>query len=437
MRIGSWAIRILLGVGIGAFQLKAQQPATDAETASVVEWMRAHIRSLSPGSPSSSEFAALTPVVGDARVIGLGEAEHGIHEFFAFRNRFLQFAVKTLGVTAIAVESGYDESNVVDDYVVGRGDLTPAVVSSVFSWSSDAAYADNRALVEWIRRYNAEPTTRRKVRFYGIDLTGGRGGRFVDARSSLDAALSYVATVDSTDAHNFRSRLEPLIGHFASGLYDSLTATQQDALTATLADIVALFERRSAVWPVKTSQELFDRAFRSAVVATQLNANFRAASAESNPQAQRETSMAENLLWVLGRIAPGERVLLYEANWHVSKGPMTSDRWGSSLGEHLYSMLGKEYVSIATAYGQKIGSISQAANDGSEPDPTSVAALMSRVCEHSCWLPLNILPPVGPVTDWFHRIRPVQGGRVDQVLVDKAFDGIVFMKAVHMATATK
>ena len=102
---------------------------------------------------------------------------------------FLQFAVEALGVTAIAAESGHTESNAVDDYVLGRGDLTPAIISSVFSWSSDVADAD-RALLEWIRHYNAQPTTKRKVHFYGIDLIGGRGSRFVEARRSVERIRS-------------------------------------------------------------------------------------------------------------------------------------------------------------------------------------------------------------------------------------------------------
>jgi erythromycin esterase len=429
---------LILGVATGPLQLRAQQvtPAATADTADakVVEWVRAHVRPLSEDPGSSADLEPLTTVIGDARVIGLGEADHGVHEFFAFRNRFLRFAVESLGVTAIAVESGYTESNAVDDYVLGRDDLTPAIVSSVFSWSSDVAYADNRALLEWIRHYNAQPTTKRKVHFYGIDLTGGRDGSFVGAHRSIDSALSYVAVVDPTQERTLRRRLEPLNGHFASGLYDSLTVAQQDALTATLDDLIALFERRSATWPVATTQDMFNRAFRSAIVARQLNANFRAAAAESNPQAQRESSMAENLLWVLQQVGRRERVLLYEANWHISKGPMASDRWGTSLGEYLHSMLGTDYVAVATSYGEKSEPRAGATTEVTRADPTSVAASVSRVCLSICWLPLRVLPENGPVAQWFHKMRPIQGGRVDQVIVDKAFDGVVFIKAVHFAT---
>jgi len=63
------------------------------------------------------------------------------------------------------------------------------------------------------------------------------------------------------------------------------------------------------------SQDAFTGAYRSAVVARQLNVNFRAAAAESNPQAQRESAMAEKLLQ---REGPTGRMLLYEGNWRIS-----------------------------------------------------------------------------------------------------------------------
>jgi erythromycin esterase len=426
----------MLGFVLVSSPLRAQAVAgAQGAPPAVVEWGRMHARPLDTVetalNPNLDSFIKL---VGDARVIGLGEAEHGIHEFFAFRNRFVRFAVQSLGVTALAAESGYTESTAVDDYVLGRGELSSAVVGSVFSWSADVAYPENRALLEWIRNYNMRPTTNRKVHFYGIDLTGGRAGRFVEAHRSIDAALAYIAVVDPAQERMFRTRLEPLESRFGSGLYDSLTVEQQNELTAAINDLLSLLERRSVVWPVATSQEAFDRAYRSAIVARQLNANFRAASAESNPQAQRESAMAENLAWVLQREGPAGRVLLYQANWHISKGPMLSDRWGTSLGEHLQSMLGKDYVSIATSFSEKEETPpSKGTTEGSGPDPTSSAALLSRSCAALCWLSLQEIPNQGPVTEWFNTVRPIQGGRIDQMIVKRAFDALVFFRTVHSA----
>ena len=409
--------------------------ASQSMPAGIVEWGQKSAHQLTlDETDSNHDLEPLAGVVGDARVIGLGEAEHGIHEFLMFRNRFVRFAIERLGVTAIAAESGYNESLAVEDYVQGRSEFTMDTVGSVFSWSMAVPYEENRELIEWVRNYNARPTTKRKVHFYGIDLTGGRAGRFVEARHSLDAALAFIAVAEPPQEQAFRTRLGPLLANFATGVYGSLTADQQNALTAAIEDLVALFERRSVTWPAATSHEAFDRAYHSAIVCRQLNANFRAAPAESNPQAQRESAMAENLTWVLHRQEPGGRVLLYAANWHISKGPMATDKWGSSLGEHLQSKFGKDYVTIATAFGEEEETADGGAANESKPDPASAAALMSKVCKTFCWLSFQATPQPGPVADWLNAMRPIQGGRTDQLVVNKAFDTVVFMRKVRAAS---
>lgn len=428
-RLGFVCLQVLaLSVCLASAALAQPAPAA------VVEWSKAHARPLvSLESLSNRDLEAFAKPIGRARVIGLGEPQHGLHESFVFRNAFAKFAVESLGVTAIAVESGYTESVAVDDYVVGRGALTPSIVAAVFSWSSDTSYDENRQFIDWLRSYNARATTRRKVHFYGIDLTGGRGGRFTEARRALDAALDYVASVDPNQGRDLRKRIDPLIPSFASGPYDSLSAEQQNALSTSIEDLAGLFERRSAVWPSATSREAFDRAYRSAIVARQLNQNFRSAAAESNPQAQRESAMANNLMWALQREGDQGRILLYEASWHISKGPMESDRWGSSLGEHLQASLGADYFAIATSFGELKAESGDGASDSTKPDPQSAASLLSGVCRSICWIDLHEIPNQGEVFDWFSKIRPIQGGRVDKVVPAKAFDAVVYIPSVHSA----
>jgi erythromycin esterase len=409
---------------------RAQNGAADP----VVDWARPHVFTLSsvePGSPST-DLEPFKRVIGGARVIALGEPDHGIHEFQSFRNRLFRFLAEEMGVTAFAAETGYSESVAVDDYVNGKGELTPAIVGSVFSWSAGTPYADNRALIDWIRSYNARPSTKRKIHFYGLDLTGGRGGRFTQTRLAVDAALAYVAAVDSVQARALSARIMPSMPRFISGSYDSLTITDQNALTAAIDDLVGLFERRQAKWSAKTSPGAYDRAYHEAIVVRQLNANFRAASGESNPQAQREVAMSQNLRWVLEREGPQSRVLVFAANWHVSKGPMTSDRWGTSLGEHLHSIFGKDFVSIAGAYYR--GESTGASDELSAPDSGSVAVMMSRLGERRVVLPLGDVPNSGPVADWFRSSRAMEGGRIDSMTVNDAFNAVVFIATVHPAS---
>lgn len=387
--------------------------------ATVARWVRA--QSVPLTSPSQ-----LRSIVGNARVIGLGEPEHGAEDFFALRNRIVQFSVTSLGVTALAAETGYNESIAVDDYITGRAELTPSVVASVFSWSYPDGYRQNRDLLQWLHDYNARASTQRKVHFYGVDLTGGRGGSFDDARAAVDYALAYLATVDPADAASYQTRLAALLPKFNTASFAALTPLQQADVTTSLDDLIALFERRHVVWGAKTSADSFQRAEHSAVVARELNANFRSAPAESNPQAQREPAMARNVQWVLQQPNTG-RVLLYEADWHISKGPMASDRWGTNLGEYLRQMLGRDYVAIGTLFGMKAAAADAPAELA---DPSSLAAAFWQSCEAPCVLNLKRRMPVD-VGQWFSGMHHYEGGRVDLVDLRSSFDAMIYLPIIH------
>src|SRR5581483_11161634 len=66
-----------------------------------------------------SAFASLRAFAGDARVIALGEPVHGGHEPLEFRNRLIRYAVTRLGISAVALESGFTQGNLVDQFIQG------------------------------------------------------------------------------------------------------------------------------------------------------------------------------------------------------------------------------------------------------------------------------------------------------------------------------
>jgi erythromycin esterase len=68
-----------------------------------------------------------------------------------------------------------------------------------------------RELVEWMRRYNADPSHRVKLQFYGFDsLT-----EMTDSDSPsqvLHFVLDYLASIDSASGQEFRERIDSLLG---------------------------------------------------------------------------------------------------------------------------------------------------------------------------------------------------------------------------------
>ncbi len=165
-----------------------------------------------PLPPRAQVF--LSRVTGQARVVGFGEAKHGLHEMLILRNRMFEYLVEHLRFTALAAETGFIDGTAVDDYVTGSNSVTPQQAAyGVFTFAGEHAFAENLTLVNWIRAYNARPTTTRKIHFYGLDMTGRStrsqpGNTF--ARRASDAVIGYVESVDPQQAHGFRDLLGAL-----------------------------------------------------------------------------------------------------------------------------------------------------------------------------------------------------------------------------------
>src|SRR5258705_13186074 len=56
------------------------------------------------------DLLPLKSLVGAARVVILGEPNHGTHEPLAFRNRLIRFLVEQMGFTAVGLETSFTES---------------------------------------------------------------------------------------------------------------------------------------------------------------------------------------------------------------------------------------------------------------------------------------------------------------------------------------
>src|SRR6185436_636909 len=96
-------------------------------------------------------FRTLDPLIRDARLIGVGESVHDIHEFFDFRQKLLQDLVRRHRVTALVLESGLPEAMALDDYVRGK---TATVDYNAVLPGGYGSLEDIRITMEWIRAWN-------------------------------------------------------------------------------------------------------------------------------------------------------------------------------------------------------------------------------------------------------------------------------------------
>ena len=98
------------------------------------------------------DISFLRDIVGDARIVSLGENTHGTRDFFEMRARILRFLVEEMDFDAFVIEATWPEANRLDRYVrEGKGD---ADSFSIFA----AATRAQRAVPGWAAHGRSAPS---------------------------------------------------------------------------------------------------------------------------------------------------------------------------------------------------------------------------------------------------------------------------------------
>lgn len=297
-----------------------------------------HALATLPATPQGQQWAFLDTLVDDKRLVLFGESGHGMQQALVLRNQVFEHLVQTHGFTAIALETGFEDGMEVNDYVSGKRERDDTTVAKVFSFMSPRRWDANRQLIEWMRDYNARVAPAKALRFYGIEMLGNAryvsGADRSQVRRSADAALAYLDRVEPATGEAWRQRMEPLLAALARQRYADIHATLRNANTRAMAALVTLFEQRQQDWVAKTSPQVFQRAYRNALNARNLDADLRANGwwAGADPATRqrdldmRDKSMAENVEWALAQEGPQGRVLVFAAFKHAARVPRTSHR---------------------------------------------------------------------------------------------------------------
>src|SRR5688572_12040849 len=150
--------------------------------------------------------------LGDAvELLAFGEALHGGEEILVLRNALFRRLVEAHGYSAIAIESSFPRARVVNEYVAGRGPASYEAVQDTGFGQAFGPLEANRELVEWMRRYNADPAHHVKLQFYGFDIPTGTIG-IASPRQVLHFVLDYLASNDSASSQAPRERIDSLLG---------------------------------------------------------------------------------------------------------------------------------------------------------------------------------------------------------------------------------
>jgi len=148
------------------------------------------------------DYDALFEMIGDARIVMLGEATHGTDEFYRERAAITRRLIEEKGFHAVAVEADWPDAWRVNRHVRGQGDDAGAAEAlsgfrrfPTWMWRNSVMVE----FVDWLRGHNAAiGSDRRPAGFYGLDL--------YSLFTSIDEVLHYLDGVDPEAADRARER---------------------------------------------------------------------------------------------------------------------------------------------------------------------------------------------------------------------------------------
>jgi erythromycin esterase len=291
-------------------------------------WLKQHAIPFATSKPESGfdDLQPLKRVIGDARIVALGEATHGTREFFEMKHRLLEFLVKEMGFNTFAIEATWPESNLVNDYVhTGEGD--PAkLLSGLYFWTWNTQEVLDMIL--WMRRHNEDPGDAPKVSFFGFDMQ--------QPRMAMQNVVDYLKPLDAGAAERAASRYSCLL--FNRGSYAGLGATMKEECRQSFQAVYDELATWQADLEARSSPAAYAGALQSARVALQAEALFSAGMTAAASQI-RDQAMADNAAWLLEQAGPDAKIVLWAHNGHVRNEP----GW---MGSHLRERFGSQMVIV-------------------------------------------------------------------------------------------
>ena len=406
----------------------AEEKNPTVDSAPFITWARdaAIPLSIPRTDQNFDDLGFLGDVVGDARIVAVGENAHYLHEWNRIRARIFKFLVQAHGFNTFVLESGLVESRAIHEYVAGADVDWDTVVNSVTNaWG---IWAELQELIQWMRDYNANPNRDRELRFYGMDGSGN----WFHFRHAVNALVDFARKVDAGLADHVEATFEAPANDIDFDNRGDVEEATWRRLIAESTLVVSRIEQRRLAYIQASSQDDYDWALRTAEILRDQLLTLAQTGALGSDEGflafwnTRDVSMACSLEWILKREGPGARMVVGAHNTHLQQYPVRVQR-ATSMGSYAANRIGREkalFIGVSSTYSVK----------GEDPKPESNAAAYERVGPECYFLDLRRAPDSGPVADWLNSERPTRHNlRYGPEAPGLAWDCLLFHRTVSIA----
>ncbi len=428
-----WVVTAAVLAGLSACGSDESRVSSDP-----IDWLASQAIHVASVDPEQRDFADLQPlkdVIGDSRVVLLGEQTHGDGTVFLAKTRLIEFLHQEMGFDVLAFESGlFDMRNAWRAMIAGQDPLE-SFASGVFGvWAGSAE-------VEPLVAYLAEVApTDRPLELAGFD------SQFSDwmEENFLQELEAFLRAAESPLLADGRwvgvRRTLP-------GLLDGSQRSEKppEDERAEFREVMAeLREWLGGDQAPRSERSFWSQMLKSAMAQAEGMWAMDQANYSPDMANPRDEQMADNLLWLADHLYQGRKIIVWAATAHnvrnIREIEIDSDLDYSqavTMGERVWEALGDDVYSLGfTAYEGEAArwmfdstmvTVLAVPTEGSLEDLMGRAGLENAIVDFRT---------AGPALDWLSArmiARPM--GYVEEVADwTSQFDGMFFNRVMERST---
>ena len=300
------------------------------------------VRSIDPLDEDYTDLIPLKTAIGDAKMVLLGEQEHGDGSTFLAKSRLVKFLHAEMGFNVVAFEADFFGVNRAwDDYQTGKREYHEVLGQLYLFWSQSQMCEELFRAIEQSQHSNTP------IRLAGIDCRQVAGVSRDELIPSLDSLMDHYQVAIAPRERLFFTTV------IAGGLekqHDQVLSTEEQARFMSILDTLsqALADGEAPPFWLQALDNL--SAF--------MTYNWHWWIDRENDMVNnnyRDIQMAENSLWLLNEKYKGEKVIVWAANSHIAKTDtlyeVEAGTWKPNIrqypmGEVLLDSLGDELYTI-------------------------------------------------------------------------------------------
>ncbi len=304
---------------------------------------------------TSVDMDELIEKAGDKRLKLLGEASHGTHEYYAWRDSISRRLIAEKGYSFIAVEGDWASLYELNRYVKnmeGAAGSAREVLENLTRWPLWMwGNEEVEELIEWLREYNKDRSFEDKAGFYGMDV--------YDEWNSKAALYSFLEKYDRDLLQQVKSLYE-CFAPFGEDSWEYARAADRGRADCTneTASVVKLIEDSRHNLDISDYEFLYAK--QNAYVIKYAEKFYRKSIASRGPESwnSRVQHMYLTVNRLLDHYGENAKGIVWAHNTHVGDARATemANRGQVNIGQLSREGLGADNVFI-TGFGTYTGSV--------------------------------------------------------------------------------